>query len=216
MQNNRVELLKTVNEDHLHLLKNDHEPIDTWSDRVSGKQYCDWDLRTFDHEAFGIPLNFDRRTNKYNCFGCFCSPQCARAYIFDRNMHRNVYILDQNIVNMARQPPFNYPRNKPIGMADHYKNIEGPPFFGKKSLKEFRKNAQVAVATTTPAFMPVYQLAKLLKLPEEEKKVQEQGRQQFTNFHLNRAANTLNLRRTRQSQFLLAQQTQVKKIKTEQ
>lgn len=45
-------------------------------------QHCWWCTYHFDHDAFSVPIGI-AANKQYNTTGCFCTPECTAAYIFD-------------------------------------------------------------------------------------------------------------------------------------
>ena len=89
---------------------------------------CLWCSHDFEGMPFGIPMK--KINNEYHMFGCFCSPECATAYVFDDNSNEK---WDRySLINYL------YGENKQIKSAPPKLALK--KFGGYLSIEEFRKN----------------------------------------------------------------------------
>ena len=66
---------------------------------------CYWCCHTFSNAQYGIPLKY--LDDKFYCYGCFCSLECAAAYNFNYNdMNINVW-ESYNLLNLLSKK-YNY------------------------------------------------------------------------------------------------------------
>ena len=55
------------------------------NDKKSACFYCTY---SFEHLQFYIPKSYD--SNGYKVYGCFCSPECATAFLFNEHIDSSV------------------------------------------------------------------------------------------------------------------------------
>lgn len=53
------------------------------------KNCCWWDCHPFDTIPFVLPKRFEQRRKKYLVYGNFCSPNCAKSYLYHENQGKN-------------------------------------------------------------------------------------------------------------------------------
>jgi len=95
---------------------------------------CFWCTYEFDNPAIYIPMQV--QDNIINVYGCFCSPQCACAYLkrepVDSSTRWERYTLLNNIYGKI----YNYKKNIKPSPDPHY-TLE--KFYGTLTIKEYRK-----------------------------------------------------------------------------
>jgi hypothetical protein len=100
---------------------------------ISKKSCCFWDTCDFDTPPIYIPKYFIN--NSYHVYGCFCSPECAVAYLnneqIDRSSKSERYQLLHDIYSKI------YEYNNPIKEASDPRYLLDK-FFGNLSIKEYR------------------------------------------------------------------------------
>ena len=52
---------------------------------TKNQQHCWWCTYHFHNEPFSVPVRLSSN-NQYDTVGCFCSPECTAAYIFEKKM----------------------------------------------------------------------------------------------------------------------------------
>tara|TARA_A100001015_G_C14807542_1_gene639509 strand:- start:272 stop:883 length:612 start_codon:yes stop_codon:yes gene_type:complete len=87
MFNNLLEDNKTINQLNQSNQSNIPTPYDPYNDvnmnieEKTTNVVCWWDEHTFTNNRWGIPTKYVN--NKFHVYGCFCSPNCAAAYLFN-------------------------------------------------------------------------------------------------------------------------------------
>lgn len=105
------------------------------SDCVSAtKSACFWCTCPFDNPPVYIPTA--EFSGSYQCYGCFCSPECATAHLFEESI--------DSATKFERYALLNYIY---CGIYEHKDNIKPAPdprytldkFYGNLSIQEYRK-----------------------------------------------------------------------------
>jgi len=138
----------TDNDNDLHNDKNTsdnnksiHEKIETLSYNLHTNNVCDkksacfWCTYDFDNTPIYIPKY--ELTNSYNVYGCFCSPECACAFLMN----------DKDIDNASRFERYQLLNNIYCKIYNYNKNIKPAPnpyytlekFYGNLTIQEYRK-----------------------------------------------------------------------------
>lgn len=132
-----IERLENLNKFLFHIQKNGgnfqniiaHETIEQMEQRSS----CFWCTCDFDTPVIYLPKH--EVNGKYEVYGCFCSPECSVAYLFEESIDQSVKweryallnYLYQNIFGNVK--PF-HPAPNPRYLLDKY--------FGTLSITEYR------------------------------------------------------------------------------
>ena len=66
------------------------------------KSACFWCTYDFDNPPVYIPKHFIKET--YNVYGCFCSPECATAYLMDENIDSSAKFERYHLINHINNP----------------------------------------------------------------------------------------------------------------
>jgi hypothetical protein len=98
----------------------DHDLQLNSSDKKSACFWCTYD---FDNPPIYIPKHFIK--DSYHVYGCFCSPECATAYLMEENIDSSVrferYYMLNNIYSKIYQHSKNIkPAPNPYYMLDKY------------------------------------------------------------------------------------------------
>jgi hypothetical protein len=138
----------TDNDNNLHNDKNTydnnksiHEKIETLSYNLHTNNVCDkksacfWCTYDFDNTPIYIPKH--ELNNSYNVYGCFCSPECACAFLMN----------DKDIDNASRFERYQLLNNIYCKIYNYNKNIKPAPnpyytlekFYGNLTIQEYRK-----------------------------------------------------------------------------
>ena len=121
--------------------KSIHEKIETLSYNLHTNNVCDkksacfWCTYDFDNTPIYIPKY--ELNNSYNVYGCFCSPECACAFLMN----------DKDIDNASRFERYQLLNNIYCKIYNYNKNIKPAPnpyytlekFYGNLSIQEYRK-----------------------------------------------------------------------------
>lgn len=99
------------------------------------KSACFWDTCDFDSPPIHIP-KFEAN-GKYYCYGCFCSPECAAAYLFREPIDTATRFERYALLNHLYCKIYDYNKNvKPA--PDPYHTLE--KFYGNLSIQEYRRH----------------------------------------------------------------------------
>jgi hypothetical protein len=98
------------------------------------KSACFWCTCDFDNPNILIP-KFE--LNKmYHCYGCFCSPECATAYLFEEPIDTSTRFERYHLLNHIYCKIYNYEKNiKPAPNPYYLLN----KYYGNLSIQEYRK-----------------------------------------------------------------------------
>jgi hypothetical protein len=112
------------------------------------KSACFWCTYEFDNPPIYIPKNFIK--DAYNVYGCFCSPECAVAYLMEENIDSSTKFERYHFINHLYAKIYNYTKNikpapNPYYMLDKY--------YGNLSIQEYRslfKNERLFLIVDKP------------------------------------------------------------------
>ena len=104
------------------------------NNNITKRSACFWCTYTFTSTAIYIPKN--SINNKYNVYGCFCSPQCAAAYLFNEIIEESIKLNRYSMLNFLYTPIFNYKHNIIPAPNPHYLLNK---FYGNMTIKEYRE-----------------------------------------------------------------------------
>lgn len=121
---------------------------------IKQKSACFWCTFNFDNLPIYIPkFEID---NVYHCYGCFCSPECATAYLFKEDIDSSKKFERYSILNNIYCKIYNYNVNiKPAPNPFYTLN----KFCGNLTIQEYRnllKNERVLLVVDKPiiTFLP--------------------------------------------------------------
>jgi hypothetical protein len=97
------------------------------------KSACFWCTYDFDNPPIYIPKHFIK--NSYHVYGCFCTPECAVAYLMNENIDSSAKFERSQLVNHVYSKIYEYKKNikpapNPYYMLDKY--------YGNLSIQEYR------------------------------------------------------------------------------
>ena len=97
------------------------------------KSACFWCTHDFDNPPIYIPKYFIKES--YNVYGCFCSPECAAAYLMEENIDHSSKFERYFLLNHIYSKVFNYTKNikpapNPKFMLEKY--------YGNLTIQEYR------------------------------------------------------------------------------
>lgn len=97
------------------------------------KSACFWDTCEFDNPPVYIPKHFMNDT--YHVYGCFCSPECAVAYLMEENIDTSIKFERYQLINHIYSKVYNYNKNiKPA--PNPYYMLE--KYCGNLNIQEYR------------------------------------------------------------------------------
>ena len=74
--------------------------------------------------------------NTYHCYGCFCSPECASAFLFKESIDTSTKFERYHLLNHIYCKIYNYEKNiKPA--PDPFYTLN--KYYGNLSIQEYRK-----------------------------------------------------------------------------
>ena len=98
------------------------------------KSACFWCTYEFDNPPIYIPKN--EVNNNYNVYGCFCSPECATAYLMEESIDISSKFERYHLLNHIYAKIYNYTTNiKPA--ANPFYTLD--KYYGNLSIQEYRK-----------------------------------------------------------------------------
>ena len=98
------------------------------------KSACFWCTCDFDNPPIYIPKN--EINGNYNVYGCFCSPECATAYLMNENINTSIKFERYYILNHIYAKIYEYEKNiKPA--PNPYYTLD--KFYGNLNIQEYRK-----------------------------------------------------------------------------
>ena len=104
------------------------------SNQVYGtKSACFWCTCEFNTPTIYIPKHQLGET--YHCYGCFCSPECASAYLFNENIEQSTKFERYALLNYMYGDVFNYESNINPAPNPHYTLDK---FYGNLTIEEYR------------------------------------------------------------------------------
>jgi hypothetical protein len=104
--------------------------INNISDKKSACFWCSYD---FDTPCIYIPKHFIKDT--YHVYGCFCSPECATAYLMEENIDTSSKFERYHLLNHIYSKIYDYKKNikpapNPFYILDKY--------YGNLNIQEYR------------------------------------------------------------------------------
>jgi len=97
------------------------------------KSACFWCTYEFDNPPVYIPKHYIKES--YQVYGCFCSPECATAYLMEENIDSSSKFERYHLINHIYTKIYDYKKNikpapNPYYMLDKY--------YGNLSIQEYR------------------------------------------------------------------------------
>ena len=97
------------------------------------KSACFWCTYEFDNPPVYIPKHIIK--NSYQVYGCFCSPECATAYLMDENIDSSTKFERYHLINHIYSQIYDYKKNiKPA--PNPYYILE--KYYGNLNIQEYR------------------------------------------------------------------------------
>ena len=98
------------------------------------KSDCFWCTCSFDNPPIYIPKY--HINNSYQCYGCFCSPECATAFLFKESIDTSTRFERYYLLNHIYNKVYNYAKNiKPA--PDPYYTLN--KYYGELTIQEYRR-----------------------------------------------------------------------------
>ena len=98
------------------------------------KSACFWCTHEFDTLPIFIPKY--KLNNSYQVYGCFCSPECAVAYLMEENIDSSSKFERYGLLNNIYSKVYNYNKNIKPAPNPHY-TLE--KYYGNLNISEYRK-----------------------------------------------------------------------------
>jgi hypothetical protein len=119
--------------------------INNISDKKSACFWCTYD---FDNPPIFIPKHFIKES--YHVYGCFCSPECATAYLMEENIDSSSKFERYHLINHIYSKIYDYKKNiKPA--PNPYYMLE--KYYGNLNIQEYRsllKNERLFLVVDKP------------------------------------------------------------------
>jgi hypothetical protein len=97
------------------------------------KSACFWCTYDFDNPPVYIPKHFIKET--YEVYGCFCTPECATAYLMKENIDMSEKFERYHLLNNIYTKIYNYSKNIKLA-PDPYYMLE--KYYGNLTIQEYR------------------------------------------------------------------------------
>ena len=98
------------------------------------KSDCFWCTCSFDNPPIYIPKY--QINNTYHCYGCFCSPECATAFLFKESIDNSTRFERYYLLNHIYNKVYNYTKNvKPA--PDPFYTLN--KYYGSLTIQEYRR-----------------------------------------------------------------------------
>ena len=95
---------------------------------------CFWCTCEFNTKPIYIPSLFFQ--NKYDVYGCFCSPECACSHLFQQNIDNNTKYERYQLLNYIYGKIYNYKKEIKPAPDPHYLLDK---FYGNLTIQEYRQ-----------------------------------------------------------------------------
>uniref|UniRef100_A0A6C0IE13 MYM-type domain-containing protein n=1 Tax=viral metagenome TaxID=1070528 RepID=A0A6C0IE13_9ZZZZ len=112
------------------------------------KSACFWCTYEFDNPPVYIPKHYIKES--YHVYGCFCSPECATAYLMEENIDSSSKFERYHLINHIYAKIYDYEKNiKPA--PNPYYMLE--KYYGNLNIQEYRallKNERLFLVVDKP------------------------------------------------------------------
>ena len=98
---------------------------------------CFWDTCKFDTPVIHIPKQYNKMTDSYTVYGCFCSPECAASYLIRESLDASVKFERLQMLNAMYTSICNN-TDKPIKPAPDPRYMLDK-YYGNLNIEEYRK-----------------------------------------------------------------------------
>ena len=104
------------------------------NDITDKKSDCFWCTCSFDNPPIYIPKH--KINNIYQCYGCFCSPECATAFLFKESIDTSTRFERYYLLNHIYNKVYDYTKNiKPA--PDPFYTLN--KYYGTLTIQEYRR-----------------------------------------------------------------------------
>jgi len=97
------------------------------------KSACFWCTYDFDNPPIYIPKHFIKES--YHVYGCFCSPECATAYLMEENIDSSAKFERYFLINHIYSKIYDYKKSIKPAPSPQYMLEK---FYGNLSIQEYR------------------------------------------------------------------------------
>jgi hypothetical protein len=104
------------------------------TNNIYKKADCFWCTCEFDSPTIHIPSAFYKE--KYNVYGCFCSPECACSYLFNEKIDDNSKFERYQLLNYIYGKIYNYEKNIKLAPNPYYTLNK---YYGNLDIHEYRQ-----------------------------------------------------------------------------
>ena len=104
------------------------------NNNVNKKSDCFWCTCGFTTPPIYIPSLFHKE--KYEVYGCFCSPECAAAYLFKENIDNNTKFERYQLLNYIYGKIYNYEKEIKFAPNPYYTLDK---YYGNMTIQEYRQ-----------------------------------------------------------------------------
>lgn len=101
---------------------------------TSKQSACFWCTCDFNNTSIHIPSLYFKE--KYNVYGCFCSPECACSYLFNQNIDNNAKYERYQLLNYIYGKIYDYKKEIKPAPNPHYTLDK---FYGNLTIQEYRQ-----------------------------------------------------------------------------
>jgi hypothetical protein len=112
------------------------------------KSACFWCTYEFDNPPIYIPKHYIKES--YHVYGCFCSPECATAYLMEENIDSSTKFERYHLLNHIYSKIYDYTRNIKPAPKPYYMLEK---FYGNLNIQEYRalfKNERLFLIVDKP------------------------------------------------------------------
>lgn len=104
------------------------------NNNVNKKSDCFWCTCDFTTHPIFIPSVYHKE--KYEVYGCFCSPECAASYLFKENIDNNTKFERYQLLNYIYGKVYNYEKEIKFAPNPYYTLNK---YYGNLSIQEYRQ-----------------------------------------------------------------------------
>jgi hypothetical protein len=97
------------------------------------KSACFWCTYEFDNPSIYIPKHYIKES--YHVYGCFCSPECATAYLMEENVDSSTKFERYHLLNHIYSKIYDYKKNIKPAPKPYYMLEK---FYGNLNIQEYR------------------------------------------------------------------------------
>jgi len=112
------------------------------------KSSCFWCTYEFDNPPIYIPKHYIKET--YHVYGCFCTPECAAAFLMEESVDSSTKFERYHLLNHIYSKIYDYTKNIKPAPKPHYMLEK---FYGNLNIQEYRsllKNDRLFLVVDKP------------------------------------------------------------------